>query len=95
MLFLRPGSWDLSSLLNLLLENWRGSQSCETLGGQIEKTEVKVPDRIYRRGEGGEGRVRKQIRDQRVLCLFCACIQRIRCIPLHNFFDTTTFKERS
>jgi len=36
-----------------------------TLGSQIQEREVQGPDKIHRRGEGGEGCVRMQIRDLR------------------------------
>ena len=49
-----------------------------------ERATLKFQQKFYRRGEGGEGRVRKRSCKSAASFIICACIQRIRCIPLRT-----------
>jgi len=51
---------------------WRGSRGSMTSGSQREERDVKGPNKFHRRGEGGEGRARLQVCDQRIL-FFSPC----------------------
>jgi hypothetical protein len=58
MLFLRPGTQG-----PVIIQGQVAGKPEPVSFGRPNRRESKVPKKIHRRGEGGEGRVRMQVRD--------------------------------